>query len=221
MHLRHRSFVTVTTISLNTPLLFCTVCFTQNFAAYSGGGALAISRMKLSFQFTTTVVPDGDNIVDIHSMVDYPIRESNKLIEEYMLLANYLVARRLIMAMPEFDDSTDDSTTSATNANGSTDDTVSQSQQDSNNAARADNDGITSKSKGPGALLRRHPPPLLRQLTSLVATLKSCDLVLDATSSASLQASILAISEACGPDSILPQVVDTLLAGPMKPAQCE
>ena len=45
--------------------------------------------------------------------------------------------------------------------------------------------------------------------------------ILDASSSASLQASILAISEACGPDSILPQVVDLLLAGPMKPAQCK
>jgi exoribonuclease R len=186
----------------------------------SGGGALAISRMKLSFKFTTTVVPDGDNIVDIHSMVDYPIRDSNRLIEEYMLLANYLVARRSIMAMPEFDDSTDNNTTAATNTNDSIDDTVSQSQQDTDTAT-ASNVTITTKSKGPGALLRRHPPPLLRQLTSLVATLKSCDLVLDATSSASLQASILAISEACGPDSILPQVVDTLLAGPMKPAQCK
>jgi exoribonuclease R len=181
--------------------------------------------MKLSFKFTTTEGSDGDSTVDVHSMTDYPIRDSNKLIEEYMLLANYLVARRLIMAMPEFaTDSTGDATTTtatetaaaATDANGSSD-VVSQLQQDSSTATASNG----TKSKSPGALLRRHPPPLLRQLTSLVATLKSCDLILDASSSASLQASILAISEACGPDSILPQVVDTLLAGPMKPAQCK
>lgn len=52
-------------------------------------GALALNGIKLTFQMGE----DGQ----IPKMCEpYPIRDSNRLIEEYMLLANYLVAQRLI-----------------------------------------------------------------------------------------------------------------------------
>jgi VacB/RNase II family 3'-5' exoribonuclease len=52
-------------------------------------GALALHGIKLTFQL------DSDGQTPLLA-APYPIRDSNRLIEEYMLLANYLVAQRLI-----------------------------------------------------------------------------------------------------------------------------
>ncbi|KAL7550644.1 hypothetical protein ACHAWF_016364 [Thalassiosira exigua] len=52
-------------------------------------GALALNGVKLSFQLEE----DGETP---KLCAPYPIRDSNRLIEEYMLIANYLVAQRLI-----------------------------------------------------------------------------------------------------------------------------
>ena len=52
-----------------------------------GGGALVLSNPKLSFSLGASGNPTGFR--------EYPIRDSNRLIEEYMLLANYIVARHL------------------------------------------------------------------------------------------------------------------------------
>ena len=51
-------------------------------------GALSLHRCKMSFKLG----PDGEP----ESVVEYPLHESNSLVEEYMLLANYLVAQQLI-----------------------------------------------------------------------------------------------------------------------------
>jgi DIS3-like exonuclease 2 len=52
-------------------------------------GALALNAVKLTFKL------DDDRETPL-MCEPYPIRDSNKLVEEYMLLANYLVAQRLI-----------------------------------------------------------------------------------------------------------------------------
>ena len=52
-------------------------------------GALALDSVKLTFQL------DADGQTPLLA-APYPIRDSNRLVEEYMLLANYLVAQRLI-----------------------------------------------------------------------------------------------------------------------------
>lgn len=52
-------------------------------------GALRLNRVKLSFELDADRNPIGFR--------EYPIKDSNKLVEEYMLLANYLVAEKLIM----------------------------------------------------------------------------------------------------------------------------
>jgi len=52
-------------------------------------GALALHGIKLTFQLDT----DGQTPT---LAAPYPIRDSNRLVEEFMLLANYLVAQRLI-----------------------------------------------------------------------------------------------------------------------------
>lgn len=52
-------------------------------------GALALVSVKLTFQL------DADGQTPLLA-APYPIRDSNRLVEEYMLLANYLVAQRLI-----------------------------------------------------------------------------------------------------------------------------
>jgi DIS3-like exonuclease 2 len=52
-------------------------------------GAIALSAVKLSFQL-------GEDRETPMLCEPYAIRDSNRLIEEYMLLANYLVAQRLI-----------------------------------------------------------------------------------------------------------------------------
>merc|ERR1712153_174637 len=52
-------------------------------------GAIALNAVKLTFKL------DNDRETPLLCS-PYPIRESNKLVEEYMLLANYLVAQRLI-----------------------------------------------------------------------------------------------------------------------------
>lgn len=51
-------------------------------------GALALHSVKLTF--------DVDPVEGPLLAAAYPIRDSNRLVEEYMLLANYLVAQRLI-----------------------------------------------------------------------------------------------------------------------------
>merc|ERR1712130_283606 len=53
-------------------------------------GALALNGVKLTFQLDPA---DGQTPL---LAAPYPIRDSNRLVEEYMLLANYLVAQRLI-----------------------------------------------------------------------------------------------------------------------------
>jgi len=73
----------------------------------SGGGAIAINQNKLSFELKS--LSTGEKILgneidekDISiAMSTYPIRDSNRLIEEYMLLANYLVALRFIQIVLE------------------------------------------------------------------------------------------------------------------------
>lgn len=52
-------------------------------------GALALNGPKLTFKL------DADGQTPLLSQI-YPIRDSNRLVEEFMLLANYLVAQRLI-----------------------------------------------------------------------------------------------------------------------------
>jgi DIS3-like exonuclease 2 len=52
-------------------------------------GALGLHGIKLTFQLGT----DGQTPL---LTAPYPIRDSNRLVEEFMLLANYLVAQRLI-----------------------------------------------------------------------------------------------------------------------------
>jgi DIS3-like exonuclease 2 len=52
-------------------------------------GAVALSAVKLTFKL------DGDGETPLMCQ-PYAIRDSNQLVEEYMLLANYLVAQRLI-----------------------------------------------------------------------------------------------------------------------------
>ena len=52
-------------------------------------GALALNGIKLTFQLDS----DGQTPLLV---APYPIRDSNRLVEEYMLLANYLVAQRLL-----------------------------------------------------------------------------------------------------------------------------
>jgi DIS3-like exonuclease 2 len=51
-------------------------------------GALRLNRPKLSF-----LLDDDKNPIGFRQ---YPIKDSNRLVEEYMLLANYLVAEKLI-----------------------------------------------------------------------------------------------------------------------------
>jgi len=52
-------------------------------------GAIALTGVKMTFRLDA----DGETP---NLCAPYPIRDSNKLIEEYMLLANFLVAQRLI-----------------------------------------------------------------------------------------------------------------------------
>jgi len=52
-------------------------------------GAIALNAVKLTFQL------DGDRETPLLCK-PYTIRDSNRLVEEYMLIANYLVAQRLI-----------------------------------------------------------------------------------------------------------------------------
>ncbi|RHY72188.1 hypothetical protein DYB30_009101, partial [Aphanomyces astaci] len=60
----------------------------QRFAT----GAVQLPRPKLSFQLDNDGNPVG--------MTEYPLRESNYLVEEFMLLANYLVAQQLLQHGP-------------------------------------------------------------------------------------------------------------------------
>ena len=72
-----------------------------------GNGALVMGVPKLSFQL--------DDCGNPSSVSSYPIRQSNNLVEEYMLLANYFVAQEMLSRngkaaflrnhkSPEFDD---------------------------------------------------------------------------------------------------------------------
>lgn len=53
------------------------------------GGALSLHRTKLCFQL--------DNLGNPAEVFAYPIKDSNRLVEEYMLLANFLVAQNLVL----------------------------------------------------------------------------------------------------------------------------
>lgn len=55
-------------------------------------GALRLNRPKMSFQLDADANPVGFR--------QYPIKDSNRLVEEFMLLANYLVAEKLIREAP-------------------------------------------------------------------------------------------------------------------------
>eukprot|EP00611_Tribonema_gayanum_P019924 TRINITY_DN3549_c0_g1_i1.p1 TRINITY_DN3549_c0_g1~~TRINITY_DN3549_c0_g1_i1.p1 ORF type:complete len:465 (-),score=184.66 TRINITY_DN3549_c0_g1_i1:748-2064(-) len=140
----------------------------------------------------------------------YPIRDSNRLVEEYMLLANYLVARRLVQAMPGAGDG-------GSSAPGGS----SSSRSSGSNGAQSGGSGAQAAAAvgGPGPLLRRHPPPQPRQLRQVCDLLKLCGVEFDGASSAAMNASLQALAQSCAPGSLLPQVVDNLVAGPMKPAQ--
>lgn len=65
-------------------------------------GALALNGVKMTFQLGSGGSGDGsggdedDNDKAPELAEPYPIRDSNRLVEEYMLLANYLVAQRLL-----------------------------------------------------------------------------------------------------------------------------
>ena len=52
-------------------------------------GAIALNSVKLVFKY-------DENEEKVQECEPYPIKESNQLVEEYMLLANYLVAERLL-----------------------------------------------------------------------------------------------------------------------------
>mmetsp|Transcript_19664 Transcript_19664/g.34248 ORF Transcript_19664/g.34248 Transcript_19664/m.34248 type:complete len:1170 (-) Transcript_19664:203-3712(-) len=57
----------------------------------SKGGALGLEAIKLSFR--------RDDLGNPIGVKTYPLYDSNRTIEEYMLMANYLVAQRLILDM--------------------------------------------------------------------------------------------------------------------------
>lgn len=59
----------------------------KRFAA----GALALHKVKLAFDMDASGNPIG--------VKSYPIRDSNRMVEEYMLLANFLVAQKLLMSV--------------------------------------------------------------------------------------------------------------------------
>ena len=57
-------------------------------------GSLRLDRPKMSFEF-------GDGYHDPISVGPYQLHDTNRLIEEYMLLANMLVAEFLVQKVPE------------------------------------------------------------------------------------------------------------------------
>ena len=65
-----------------------TVAMARRSLRFSNG-ALALHGVKLTFK----LADDGKTPL---RCAQYPIKDSNRLVEEYMLLANYLVAQRLI-----------------------------------------------------------------------------------------------------------------------------
>jgi DIS3-like exonuclease 2 len=126
-------------------------------------GALALHGVKLTFQL------DDDGETPLRC-APYPIKDSNRLVEEYMLLANYLVAQRLI-----------------THA-------------------------------GDRAVLRRHPDPLPLGLEKVVDVAKAMfDFHVDASSSASLHASLCRLETVCN-DQVILQCVTQMLTTPMQNA---
>ncbi|CAE7726336.1 DIS3L2, partial [Symbiodinium sp. KB8] len=56
-------------------------------------GALRLNRAKLAFRLDSDGNPTG--------FAQYPIKDSNRLVEEYMLMANYLVAEKMIRCAKE------------------------------------------------------------------------------------------------------------------------
>jgi DIS3-like exonuclease 2 len=126
-------------------------------------GALALHGVKLTFK----LADDGQTPLRCEP---YPIKDSNRLVEEYMLLANYLVAQRLI-----------------THA-------------------------------GDRAVLRRHPDPLPDGLQKVVDIVKSMwDFDIDASSSASLHASLVRLDTICD-DELFLKCMTQLLTVPMQNA---
>lgn len=75
---------------LDDVLLFHSVAHQRRQRRFAvQGGALALNQPKLCFRLDQ----DGNP----QSVFTYPIKHSNQLVEEYMLLANYLVAQHLIL----------------------------------------------------------------------------------------------------------------------------
>ncbi|XP_054711205.1 DIS3-like exonuclease 2 [Uloborus diversus] len=98
-------------------------------------GALRLDKPQLSFTLNSeTGLPSGFNV--------YIQKDSNKLIEEFMLLANMSIAAQIYKSFPAV------------------------------------------------ALLRRHPPPEIKPMQDIVAMCESLGIVIDSSTSGSLQNSI-------------------------------
>ena len=124
-------------------------------------GALALHGVKLTFRLDGGVP---------QKVAPYQIKDSNRLVEEYMLLANYLVAQRLI-----------------THA-------------------------------GARAVLRRHPDPLPEGLEKVVDVAKTMfNFHVDASSSASLHASLVRFESTCT-DETVQRCMTQMLTAPMQNA---
>lgn len=68
-----------------------TVASSRRRARFASG-ALALHSVQLSFN-----LGPEPNLVPVEPPTSYPIRDSNRLIEEYMLMANYLVAQEIAL----------------------------------------------------------------------------------------------------------------------------
>ena len=126
-------------------------------------GALRIDLPRLAFNMDwKTRTPIGFRV--------YELKESNRLIEEFMLLANTRVARKIYNVFPDI------------------------------------------------AVLRSHPPPNILKLKQLSESLETLGIHLDASSSKTLQESLLRYGQA-GTDPISlgrNLVISNLLAKPMQ-----
>lgn len=123
-------------------------------------GALRLDQVKLEFTLDAeTGLPSGFNV--------YVQKDSNKLIEEFMLLANMAVATKIYKTFPFL------------------------------------------------SLLRRHPPPQSKPMQDVVSTCESMGIVLDATSSGSLQNSIARYKSDDYFSSSMVQVLMNICSKPM------
>lgn len=123
-------------------------------------GALRLDQVKLQFTLDKeTGLPSGYSL--------YVQRDSNKLIEEFMLLANMSVAEHIYKAFPAI------------------------------------------------SMLRRHPPPQMKPLEDTVAMCEAMGVIIDATSSGSLQTSIAHYSGDDYMSKARTELLTTLFSKPM------